>query len=296
MRTTFEVVVWSMSATSVCFSPTLIPILVDRRVAEQALYGLFQASLTHERKSLMDAVQNPQLLYRWIYFKASVTQNEQEDTEVVWLGGLSFSKSKAALYLLEYGFLPNELPYLTRLVRDIMQKHLNNLKNYLKPRVGRSINVFVIADPLGCLNSGEVHLAFSKNFIDEQSGSNETMLHDVELVVDRQPALRGSDMQKVRGVFKPELKHLLDVIVFPSRGVFPLAERMQNDDYDGDTFWVTWDPAIVDKFENMSSPSDLSSSESFGIEIDDRELDVAFITSKKKAIRKFLDFNFNFRC
>ena len=41
-------------------SPTLIPILVDRGVPEQALHELFQASLAHEKKSLMDAVQSRQ--------------------------------------------------------------------------------------------------------------------------------------------------------------------------------------------------------------------------------------------
>jgi len=177
-----------------------------------------------------------------------------------------------------------------------MQEHLSDLKKYLKPRVGRSVNVFAIADPLGCLNPGEVHLAFSKNFIDEQSGSHDMMLHGVELVVGRQPALGGSDIQKVRGVFKPELKHLLDVVVFPSRGVFPLAERMQNGDYDGDRFWATWDPAIVDNFENAPSPPGLPSPESFGIQVDDRRLDDSFITSNQKAIRELLDFNLNFRC
>ncbi len=296
MRTTFEVITWSMSVTSARLSPTLIPILVDRRVPEQALHDIFQTSLAYERKKLMDAVQNPYLLYRWVYSKASVLPDEREDAQAAWLGSLPFSKPKAALYLLEQGFVPYESPYFAGLVQDVMQKHLSDLKKSLKPRVGRSIDVFAVADPIGCLNPGEVHLAFSENFIDEQSGSYEMMLTDVELVVGRQPALRGSDMQKVRAVFKPELKHLLDVIVFPSRGVFPLAERMQNGDYDGDRFWVTWDPAIVDKFENAPSPSGLPSPESFGIQVDDRRLDDTFVTTNKKAIREFLDFNFNFRC
>ena len=53
MRTTFEVITWSMSVTSARLSPTLIPILVDRRVPEQALHDIFQTSLAYERKKLM---------------------------------------------------------------------------------------------------------------------------------------------------------------------------------------------------------------------------------------------------
>ena len=295
-RTTFEVVTWSVPAAPARLSYTLIPILIDRRVPEQALHDLFQVSLAYEKKVLMDIAQNPRLLHRWVYSKACISPNEQEGTGTMQLGSLPFSNAKAALHLLEQGFIPYELPYLAGLVRDLMQKHLSDLKKYLKPRVGRSTNVFAIADPLGCLDPGEVHLAFSENFIDEQSGSNDMMLHDVELVVGRQPALRGSDMQKVRGVFKPELMHLLDVVVFPSRGVFPLAERMQNGDYDGDRFWITWDPVIVDTFENKPSPPGLPSPESFGIQVDDRKLDDTFVTSNKRAIREFLDFNISFRC
>ena len=294
-RTTFEVVTWSTPVASARLSPTLVPILLDRGVPEQTLHDLFQASLAYERKSLTDAIKTPQLLYRWVYSKASIMPDEQ-DTESAWLGSLPFTNSKAALYLLEHGFLPYELPYLARIVRDLMKKHLSNLKKYLKPRVGRSVNVLAIADPLGCLYPGDVHLAFSEDFIDEQSGSLDTMLHDIDLVVGRQPALRGSDMQKVRGVFKPELRHLRNVIVFPSRGIFPMAERLQNGDYDGDIFWVTWDPAIVDNFQNAPSPPGLPEPESLGIEVDEGKLDGSFMTSNKKAIRKFLDFNIEFRC
>ena len=54
----------------------------------------------------------------------------------------------------------------------------------------------------------------------------------------------------------------------PSKGIFPLAERMQND-YDGDRFWATWDPSSVDSYENTPSPPSLPSPESFGIEVDE---------------------------
>jgi hypothetical protein len=46
----------------------------------------------------------------WVYFAASLIQDEQGDTsDMMWLGSLPFSKPKAALSLLEHGFLPYEL-------------------------------------------------------------------------------------------------------------------------------------------------------------------------------------------
>jgi len=35
-------------------------------------------------------------------------------------------------------------------------------------------------------------------------------------------------------VLHPKLKHLVDVVVFPTRGTFPLAGKLQGGDYDGD--------------------------------------------------------------
>lgn len=78
----------------------------------------------------------------------------------------------------------------------------------------------MVADPLAILEEGEVHIAFSTPF------DQEFMLHDIDLLVARHPAALPSDVQKVRAVFKIELKNFQDVIVFPSKGDRPLAEKL----------------------------------------------------------------------
>ena len=138
--------------------------------------------------------------------------------------------------MFEHEFLFDKLSYLTHLMRNFMQKHLNNLKKYFKFRVKRSLNVFVIIDSLKCLNSEKMHLIFFENFIDEQFEINDMMFHDVELIIDRQSILKDSNMQKIRNVFKSKLKHLFDVVVFSSKKFFSLIEKMQNDDYDENVF------------------------------------------------------------
>jgi hypothetical protein len=45
-------------------------------------------------------------------------------------------------------------------------------------------------------------------------------------------------MQKVRAVYKEELSHLTNVVVFLSKGSVPLAQKLQGGDYDDDTFWL----------------------------------------------------------
>lgn len=36
-------------------------------------------------------------------------------------------------------------------------------------------------------------------------------------------------------MYKSELGHLSDVVIFPSKGSYPLAAKLQGGDYDGDT-------------------------------------------------------------
>ena len=63
--------------------------------------------------------------------------------------------------------------------------------------LGRSTSAYMIADPLAILEEGEVHFGFSNLFHDAKSGWSDVMLHDLELLVARSPALLPSDIQKV---------------------------------------------------------------------------------------------------
>ena len=107
----------------------------------------------------------------------------------------------------------------------------------------------MIADPLAVLEEGEIHFGFSNMFRDPVSGFNDTMLHDIDLLVARLPAHLPSDIQKVmlsgrqmiycpryallsnhysqvRAVFKPELRCYRDVIIFSSKGQESLASKL----------------------------------------------------------------------
>ena len=48
-----------------------------------------------------------------------------------------------------------------------------------------------------------------------------------------------------------ELRHLVDVVVFPTTGSFPLAAKLQGGDYDGDTVRYTY--SADDFVANMCS-------------------------------------------
>ncbi|OAX83775.1 hypothetical protein ACJ72_01859 [Emergomyces africanus] len=168
--------------------------------------------------------------------------------------------AEQAVLLLDAGFLPLKLPYLTKIFRHLLQDYLDNLKN-LKVTVSQSTFAYCIADPYGVLKPDEVHLGFSREW---EHGAVGTELHDIDVLVARLPAHLATDIQKRRSVYKNELRHFKDVIVFPTTGDTPLASLLSGGDYDGDQCWVCWDPIIVREFKNtefdheaIPSPEDL---------------------------------------
>ncbi|KAI4153096.1 MAG: hypothetical protein L6R39_001666, partial [Caloplaca ligustica] len=148
----------------------------------------------------------------------------------------------------------------------------------------------MIADPLAILEEGEVHICFSTPF------DRELMLHDVDLLVARLPAVLPSDVQKVRAVFKPALKAYRDVIVFPSKGPQCLASLLSGGDYDGDRAWICWEPSIVDPFRNAPVPSSPPRLSSYGIEIDTTTVSDLFLRKPPddSYIDRFLYHGFSF--
>jgi hypothetical protein len=59
-------------------------------------------------------------------------------------------------------------------------------------------------------------------------------LINTEVLVTRNPCLHPGDLQKFRVVDIPEFSHLVDCIVFPTRGKRPSADLMSGGDLDGD--------------------------------------------------------------
>jgi hypothetical protein len=128
------------------------------------------------------------------------------------------------------------------------------LKQKLNITVGLSTYAFIAVDFTETLEQDEVHLGFSNNFTDDISGFSDTTLDGMDILVARCPANYVSDIQKVKAVWKRELRALKDVIVFSSKGNYPLAKKLSGGDYDGDRAWICFEPAIVNEFVNADMP------------------------------------------
>ena len=158
--------------------------------------------------------------------------------------------------------------------------------------LAESTYAFMIADPLAVLEKDEVHIAFSSAFRDQKTGVDQTMLHDIDVLVARSPAHLPSDIQKVRAIFKPELRLYRDVIVFPSKGSVSLASKLSGGDYDGDKVWVCWDPDIVGPFRNAPVP-DLPEIEFYGMKKDKTKVSdlLPYPDYMDRILRRGFDFN-----
>lgn len=78
-----------------------------------------------------------------------------------------------------------------------MTTYCERLESRGRISVGRSTFAYIGFDHTGTLEEDEVLLNFSNSFKDPQSGLEDNMLHEVDVLVARLPALHPWDIQKV---------------------------------------------------------------------------------------------------
>lgn len=162
-------------------------------------------------------------------------------------------------------------PEIRKLVNDEYGRMLNK-RNEERCRifVPKSRLLFGVCDSKDVLRDGECFVKVTL----EGDGRAMT-LANAEVIVSRNPCLHPGDVRKFKAVFKSELQHLVDCIVFPTQGKRSSADLMSGGDLDGDTckllrqrcisrrgqsnmspeiVFVCWDPDLIPRF--MSQPAE----------------------------------------
>ncbi|KAM3447989.1 hypothetical protein MY3296_008195 [Beauveria thailandica] len=106
---------------------------------------------------------------------------------------------------------------------------------------------------------------------DRKYGNKTTILEGV-CFIGRNPSLHAGDIRVVEAVDNPCLRHLKDVVVFPSKGDRSLPSMLSGGDLDGDEYFVIWDPTLVPKIWNtppMYSTPVISQDLERVVEVDD---------------------------
>ncbi|KAG8219296.1 RNA dependent RNA polymerase-domain-containing protein [Butyriboletus roseoflavus] len=167
---------------------------------------------------------------------------------------------ETVLELLQAGFHPLNLDLLFRKLESVITLVVNEYVERFHIPVMESCEAYIVPDPYGVLEEGEIHFRSSEPIINPTTGEQtDIILGDV--LVSRNPTRLPSDIQKVRAVAHPKLSNYFNVIVFPVKGKQSLASMLGGGDYDGDTVMLNWCKPLVEQFRSSylcTAPSDLS--------------------------------------
>jgi len=293
LRLTFEVSNYSSTAAHSELHISFIPIMTDRGVPREVIANYMRERLDVNRTELLEKMTEPLKLYEYVHKNGSTSK---EGADMPWQAALPLFLEDRIKLQLEAGFSPLKLQVLAKNVSRFVKKQHMLQESKLKTPLGKATYLYGVADPTGKLKPGEVHIQFSSSFVDGLTNESYLNLRDHQLLVARQPAVRNSDIQKVRATLIPELSHLVNIVVFPSRGQFPLAGKLQGGDYDGDIFWLCWEDELVASFQNAPAPMTSPNPEQYGITVNREKLrDLRLEVDNGPSVDSFLQKAFKFR-
>ncbi|KAH8648331.1 RNA dependent RNA polymerase-domain-containing protein [Tricladium varicosporioides] len=253
---TFEVIESSAPMKSAEINLQFLPLLMDRAINKSemkvTLAHLLEKSLRTKLEELLCALDNGPSLRQWTYERSPNFKERLKHQQVPYQAGLPATLEERLTMFLDAGFEPKKIKFVADAATRLFELQCNELKKRLKFTIVKSANAFMVPDFWGVLGADEVFINFS-DFSDD-SGYSNVDLDKKDVLVARSPAHFNSDIQKVKVVFKEELRHLKDVIVFPVKGNPSLAQKLSGGDYDGDRAWICWEPSIVQNFKSAEPP------------------------------------------
>ncbi|GIZ46512.1 hypothetical protein CKM354_000963800 [Cercospora kikuchii] len=242
-----------------------LPILLDRGVPSENICKLVHNVVRRQTEEFLEALEAGSVeLRQWISRHNEFFEARRRESGIDLLAGFPRALEERIIQMLEAGFEAKSNRYLATSVKLLAASYFQLKNKSFKIELPKSTTLWGIAEPTnhhmkgivspsGSLRPGEVCVVFEEAF-DAGLGNRVTLLNDVNLLVARNPALGPSDIQKVRAVFKPHLAKYAGTIIFSARGKRPLANKLQGGDYDGDSFWFTWEPLLTEPFKNAPSP------------------------------------------
>ncbi|RAO68792.1 uncharacterized protein BHQ10_004804 [Talaromyces amestolkiae] len=264
-KITFEVASWSKPLRSSELNTQLLEVLNNRGQVRARVADIARESISDvykEFESVMESNSIP--LARALIQRIRPTTDEGSRTNIRRIDQWLSQTIESVIRFLEAGFSPRDFPPLRKRMTRCLIDTLNRYVNELHIPIPLSTYAYCIADPYGVLAEDEVHFAFSGQWRD-CSYFDDAMVDGVDVLVGRTPAHCPWDIQKRRAVWKSELRHFKDVIVFSTRGTIPLASLLSGGDYDGDRPWICWDQGIVETFTNTVPPLVEPGPEHFGL-------------------------------
>lgn len=291
-RWRFGVVRWTTTRSeSSALNLAFIPILKDRGVKLEVLEALAKRQLRAEEAEVLEALSTPQSLLQWLHRHFSLLEKRHADG-TDWSGGMPVSDVEKLVYFVQHGMFVEDYPYLSDLFSKIMGDYFHKVVQSMSIKLSTSTFIFGIADPFGVLEPGEIYCQFSTPLMDEHD-SPITNLEGRKVLAARHPSLIASDMQAFKAVWHPKFRDFPGVVIFSSKGQEAGAAKLQGGDYDGDEFWLCWEPSLTHDFVNAPTPYGRPEAEHYGITVD--RATVADVMGPEHSVSNFIHTSLKFR-
>lgn len=138
-------------------------------------------------------------------------------------------------------------PVFSSVLYGLQLSNYLNLKKKARILVPDSATLIGVADDEGILQDDEVFIQIRRDNFSEKKvymGQGSEILKG-QILVTRNPCTHPGDLRLLKAVDRPELRHLTNVVVFPTRGNRPLCNMMAGGDLDGDVYFVCWDRELM---------------------------------------------------
>jgi hypothetical protein len=245
-RWCFDVKNYSRPAKASHLHKDFLSVLEDRHVPRANILAMVQEGVNADVKELTDMLESPAKLALWRHRNFPNTGHASHGKSSL----PQTSPGKARLFMEQAGYKIHDNIHVAESFEWMIGRFLQRRREQLHFSCLKSTLLFGLADPVGVLRPGEVHLSLTRPLEDDETKEQFDHFAGNDVLIARDPTIRGSDMQKVRCICHPELSHLKDVVILPSKGRIPLAAKLQGGDYDGDTFWICADERLVSPFQN----------------------------------------------
>jgi RNA-dependent RNA polymerase len=136
---------------------------------------------------------------------------------------------------------PSDEPFFFQLLITCGYDCLIKLQQRAKIKLDKNTarNMFGTIDEYGVLEYGQVFIQYNQltddtlNMTDRLVNVSSTILDNVQVVITKNPCHHPGDLRTFTAVNRPELKHLVDVVVFPQKGDRPHSHEISGGDLDG---------------------------------------------------------------
>ncbi|KAF9447542.1 hypothetical protein P691DRAFT_731304 [Macrolepiota fuliginosa MF-IS2] len=187
-----------------------------------------------------------------------------DESNSSYTGRNEYSKAPLSLHefaieLVQAGFHPSQSKLLREKLEYIIDQTIKTCIEKYRIPLPESLDGFVVPDPLGVLEEGEIYYRSSQSLRNPRTQMTCDILTG-DVILGRYPIRIASDLQKVKAVNIPELYQWPDVVITSTKGARSLPSLLSGGDMDGDELFILREPEIVQPFTNnvfVPPPTDL---------------------------------------